>query len=487
MNLVVFSPSAFPQAQARVDNSVKPPMFGAFSQFHATQASPQNPLPGQRVITPATVANLLNPVAAGSASVNTSVMDTLVESTSQETLGESLRRCDPCSGRINESTGQGSLTQLPMILPAAQTVESRFSAAEYGGPGINTSAAIASVDDPEGAIGSYSVLPVENVGVGLPNTVMIPGNLQLGIRNDDSGRYYDTLIQALHEQQRYSEAVSDFGDTPLSAVFDQRQMSLMPVPGTYPSMEEVRLMLSDGPHFRIGMNELTMPEGDTLFRLVSSSSEPSTNSGSAVNNDTGYELKAESIAHSRMEPVPQVIEDLPSVCSSPAFPAMLADRAGSGQQRIPDTQDRKSSESANWKLNRMSAKKIRQLSNSGRYIIGFLFEELNLPDEERIIHWVIEDRGIFSKAQHINKQLANRWGKKKNNENMKYESFHRAIRSNYGNKHKAANIKHLVFGIDGKSPANSTSPLYQFNMRSQVVKNLFSLYKERIVQDEINE
>lgn len=476
MDLVVFLPSTFPQAQARFDNSVKPPMLGASSQLQATQAFPQNPLPGQRVITPATVASLLNPVAAGSASVNTSVMDTLVESTSQETLVESLRQCDPCSGRINESTGQGSLTQSPMILPAAQTVESRFSAAEYDGPGINTSPAIASVDDPEGEIGSYSVLPVENVGFGLPNTDMIPGNLQLGVRVGDTGRYFE----ALHEQQRYSEVVSDFGDKAFSAVFDERQMSLMPGLGTYPSMEEVRLMLSDGPSFRIGMNELTTPEGDTLFRLVSSSSEPSTNSESAANNDdTGYVLKAESIADLRMEPVAQVIVDLPSVCGSPAFPAMLADRDESGQQHIPNTQDRKRSGSANRKLNRTTEKKSCQLSNPGRYILGFLLEELNLPDEKRIIHWEIEERGIFRKDQYVNHELARRWGVKKKNKKMTYESLHRAIRSNYGKKHESGNIKHLVYGIDGQSSVNSTSPLYQFNLSSVTVKELISLCKKK--------
>ena len=478
MNSVVFSPSSFPQVQARVDNSVYQPMSGASSQLQAMQASPQNPLPGQRVITPATVANLLNP--AGSASVNTSVMDTLVESTSQETLVESLRQCDPCSGRINESTGQGSLTQLLMMLPAAQTVESRISAAEYDGPDINTSPAIAPVDDPEGEIGSYSVLPVENVGVGLSITDTIPGNLQLGVRNDDTGRYFEALIQALHEQQRYSEAVSDFGDKTFSALFDERQMSLMPVPGTYPLMEEVRLMLSDGPHFRIGMNELTTPEGDALFRLVSSSSEPSTNSESAANNDdTGYVLRAESIADSRMEPVPQVIEDLPSVCGSPAFPAMLADRAGIGQQRIPDTQDRESPGSAKRNLSGTTKKKCLQFGNPGKFILGFLLEELNLPDEERIIHWVNQELGIFRKDQDANLELTRRWGIRKKNKKMTYQSLHRAIRSNYKKEHVAGNIKHLVFGIDGKSPVNPMSPLYQFNMSSLIVKTLFSIYKKK--------
>lgn len=475
MNLVVFSPSAFPQAQARFDNSVNPPVFGASSRLQVTPASPQNPLPGQRLITPATVANWLNPVAAGSASVSTSVMDTLVDSTSQETLVESLRQCDPCSWIINDSTGQGSLTQLPMTLPAVQTVESRFSAAEYGGPGINSYPAIASVDDPEGGIESYSVLPVENVGVGLPNTVMISGNHQLGERVGDTGRYFE----ALHEQQQYSEMVSGFVNKPFSAVFDQGQMPFVPDLFAGPSLEELMLMLSDGPPFRVGMDMLSTPEGDTLFRSVSSSSEPGTNSEPAAHNDdTGYVPAVESIAKSRLEPVPRVIEDLPSVCSSLALPAMLADTAESGQQRIPDTQDRKSPGSANRKVNRTTKKKNCQLSNPGKYILGFLLEELNLPDDKRIIHWEIQERGIFRKDQHINHELARRWGIKKNNKNMKYESLHRAIRSNYGKKHEAGNLKHLVFGIDGQSPVNTTSPLYQFNMSSVAVKEHISLCKK---------
>ncbi len=472
MNLVVLSPSAFPQAQARFDNSVKPPMFGASSQLQPTLASPQNPLPGQRVITPAAVANRLNPVAAGSASVCTSVMDTLVDSTSQETPVESLRQCDPCSWRINDSTGQGSLTQLPMTLPAVQTVESRFSAAECGGPGINSYPTIASVDDPEGGMESYSALPVENVGVELPNTVLISGNHQLGERVGDTGRYFE----ALHEQQQYSEMVSGFVNKPFSAVFDHGQMPFKPDLFAGPPLEELMLMLSDGPPFRIETDKLTTPEGDTLFRSVSSSSEPGTNSELAAHNDdTGYVLTVESIANSKLEPVPEVIEDLSSVCSSLALPALLADRAEIGQQRIPDTQDRKSRGSANRKVNRTTKKKSCQLSNPGKYILGFLLEELNLPDDKRIIHWEIQERGIFRKDQHINHELARRWGIKKNNKKMKYESLHRAIRCNYGKKHEAGNLKHLVFGIDGQSPVNSTSPLYQFNMSSVAVKELISL------------
>lgn len=470
MNLVVFSPPAFPQEQARCNNSVSPTMFGASSQLQATQAFPQNPLPGHRVITPAMVSNLLNPVSAGSASVNTSVMGTLVESTSQETLVESLRQCDPCSWMINESTGQGSLTQLPTTLPAAQTVESRFSAAEYDGPG---SLAIASVGDPAGDIGSCSVLPVENVGVGLPNTRMIFGNLGEMVGN--TGRYFE----ALHEQQQYSEAVSNFGDEAFSAVFDERQMSLILGLGNCPSLEEIRLMLSNGPPFRIGMNELTMPGGGTLFRPVSSSYEPSTNSESPANNDdTGYVLQAESLADSRMEPVPQVIEDRPSVCRSRALRAMLAERSKIRLKRIPDTQDRKRPKSANRKLNRATRKKNFQLNNPGRYIVGFLLEELSLPDDKRIIHWVNQELGIFKKDQCVNNELARRWGVRKKNKKMTYESLHRAIRCNYEKKHQAGNLKHLVYGIDGESPSNPASPLYQFNMSSVTVKEIINSYKK---------
>ena len=428
MNLVGFSPSALPQGQASFNDSVNPLMFGVSSQLQSTQASPQNPLPGQRVITPATVANLLNPVAAGSASVNARVMDTLVEST--DTLVESLSQCAPCSGRINESTGLGSLTQLPMMLSAAQTVESRFSAAEYDGLNINASPVIASVDDLEGEIGSYS------------------------------------------------EVVSDFGDKAFSALFDEREIPLIPGLGTYPSMEEVKLMLSDGPHFRVGMNELITPEGGTLFGWVSSSSEPVTSFESAANDDdTGYVLKAESIADPRMEPVPLAIEDLPSVCSSPAFPALLAE---TGQQRIPDTQDRKSPGSANRELERTTKRKGGQFSNPRRYILGFLFEELNLPDDKRIIHWVNKKLGIFRKDLWVNHELARRWGLNKKNENMKYENLHRAIRSNYekdgkDGKDGKGNLKHLVYGIDGQSPLNPRSPLYQFNMSSVSVKAIISL------------
>ena len=484
MNLVVFSPSAFPQEQARFNNSVSPTMFGASSQLQATQASPQQPLPGQRVITPATVANLLNP-AAGSASVNATVMDTLVDSTSQETQVELLRQNDHCSGRINESTGQGSLTQLPMIPPAAQTVESQFAATEHGVPGINTSLAIASVDDPEGGVRSYSVLPVENEGVGLPNMDMVCGDIKLGAWGNDSGRHFDGLLPPLpvdHEKQRYPEVVSDFGD---KAFFNEQEISLFSDLGAYLSMEEIKLLLSDGPCFRIGVNELITPAVGTLFESVSSSSEPGANCESAANNnDTGYMLNAESVDGSTIEPMPQVIKDLPSVCSFPAFPVMLTDSAENAQQRIPDTQDRERPGSAKRQLNRTTKKKSLQLRNPGRFILGFLLEELSLPDDKRIIHWVSKELGVFSKEHHVNHELARRWGVRKKNKKMTYESLHRAIRCNYGKKGKAGNIEHLVFGIDGQSPPNAASPLYQFNMSSVSVKALFNLSKKSCVIDE---
>ncbi|WP_257266913.1 ETS domain-containing protein, partial [Endozoicomonas sp. ONNA2] len=110
-------------------------------------------------------------------------------------------------------------------------------------------------------------------------------------------------------------------------------------------------------------------------------------------------------------------------------------------------------------------------------IPGFLLEELNLPEEKRIIHWVNEECGIFRKDQSANDERARRWGVKKGNTNMTYDKLHRAIRYNYKNNHKSGSLTHLSFGIYGQSEGHKVSPFYQFDMGNKDVRGQIDYFK----------
>ena len=296
-----------------------------------------------------------------------------------------------------------------------------------------------------------------------------------------------TLVKAEPFSSSLASIVND------EELFDELHTSLFPELDTELSNEEVGQMLSGGSHFITGTDELLKPWLATSPGSIRSLSEKSPDSESVHSDDSDSEIsigentivpdhgiasRAQLLADPGIERVFQVTSELPSFYSSPVVPAMLANITETAGEDELGAKVRKRRRPEHYEVAGASKGKNKKAnSHPDKCLIGFLFQELYLPNEKRIIHWEIEKEGIYRVDRLEMGKLAKRWGDKKNNKKMTYDKFHRAIRGNYKTETNAGVITHLIYGIDGKSTKNIRSPYYQFDLDDQKVKDLMEYFK----------